>query len=431
MIFVQAIFTKQFFMLKAFSTSVFLFLFFSVLAQDVEKIKVNNIDTAYRNYLIKRKKEAVEKRKLLLTEWENINPDSVSKVNFNNLYFNEVPDISKFINLRIIEGESNLITKLPKSTFKSDSLIRVNFSLNKIKQVHFKSNSKITSVNLSHNKLKRIPRSIKKLKYLRHINLSDNQLKKIPRFILKLDSLQEITLNYNHLKLSKRSILNLARVKSILLAGNKLTELPENIDQLSSVEKLNFAKNELSALPEAFARLEGLTSVIFYKNQFSEIPPEIFKLTKLYELDFYYNHIEEIPEEIGNLTRLKQLFLSYNSINVLPKSLTKLKNLKYLYLHHNNLIIIPEWITQLSNLERLDFSYNKIISLPDLSKIDSLTEVDLQENQLEYFPWSLLEKANLKVLIARNNPFILDEPEDIFLNKWSSEQNPEKVLLVY
>jgi Leucine-rich repeat (LRR) protein len=184
-------------------------------------------------------------------------------------------------------------------------------------------------------------------------------------------------------------------------------------------------------LPATFANLDSLTSVIFYKNQFSEIPPEIFKLYQLEELDFYYNQIHEIPDEIGDLTKLEQLFVSYNTISKLPESMARLLHLKYFYIHHNELVIVPDWLLKLSSLERLDLSYNKIMVLPDLSQIETLTEVDLQDNQLESFPWELFEKENMKILLIKNNPLILDEDEREFLEKWASDQNPSKVWLVY
>ncbi|MEJ2594458.1 MAG: leucine-rich repeat domain-containing protein [bacterium] len=418
-------------MIRVFVTSVLLFICLTTLAQKEQKTQENNIDTAYQAYLMNLKKEAVKKRKILIEEWENAHIDSVHIVHFSKLYFEKVPDISRFTNLKIIEGGNNQIKVLPKSTFISDSLVKIVFSDNEIKRVRFRPSAKITSVNLSNNKLKRIPGSIRKLKQLKYLDLSGNRLKRIPRFLKKLDSLKEITLNYNRIKLKRKSVRYLAHVNNILLAGNNLTVLPENIDELAAARKLNFSINELSGLPASFANLDSLTSVIFYKNQFNEIPPEIFALKKLGELDFYYNKINEIPDEIGDLTNLEQLFLSYNTISKFPESLGRLKGLRYLYLHHNELVIVPEWITHLTSLERLDLSYNRIISLPDLSEMASLSEVDLQENQLGYFPWALLEKENLRILILRNNPFILDENERKFLEKWAADQNPAKVLLVY
>jgi len=421
----------QIYLTRIFITPFLLLVFISTSAQEVQKTAAYKIDTAYQAMLLKLENEAIEKRKLIIEEWENANIDSVYRVSFRDLYFEEVPDISRFKNLRVIEGGSNKITVLPKSTFASDSLIRVVFPYNEIKRVKFRSNSIITSVNLSNNKLKRVPGSIRKLKQLRELDLSGNQLKRIPRFLRKCDKLQEITLNYNQIELTERSVRNLAHVPVILLAGNQLTELPENIDELTAARKLNFSLNELSGLPTTFANLGSLTSVIFYKNQFSEIPPEIFNLKNLEELDFYYNQIHEIPDEISDLTKLEQLFLSFNNISILPESLAGLKNLKYLYIHHNELIIVPDWFLQLSSLERLDLSYNKIMVLPDLSQVATLKEVDLQENQLESFPWELLKKENLNILLIKGNPLILDEDEREFLEKWASDQDPSKVWLVY
>ena len=85
----------------------------------------------------------------------------------------------------------------------------------------------------------------------------------------------------------------------------------------------------------------------------------------------------------------------------------------------------------MNQLERIDFSYNKLISVPDMSAIDSLSEIDLQENSLENFPWSLLEKINLKTLVVRNNPFILTEKEREFLMSRANKHIEGETVLVY
>jgi Leucine-rich repeat (LRR) protein len=163
-------------MVRIFITLLLLLVLLSNSAQEVKKTPAYSIDPAYKARLLKLEREAVEKRKLLLKEWENANTDSVYKVNFRSLYFKEMPDISRFKNLEVIEGGSNKITVLPKSTFASDSLTRVVFSYNEIERVKFRSNTKIRSVNLSNNKLKRIPRSVRKLKQLRELDLSGNKI---------------------------------------------------------------------------------------------------------------------------------------------------------------------------------------------------------------------------------------------------------------
>ena len=135
--------------------------------------------------------------------------------------------------------------------------------------------------------------------------------------------------------------------------------------------------------------------------------------------------------ELETFLKLKQLFLSFNKINILPDTLVNLKQLKYLYVHHNQLKSIPLWIIQLQELERLDFSYNQVFEMPDLSVMDKLSEIDLQENQLEYFPWELMGKPNLKILIVSGNPFILTEEEEKMLENHEKNLNSDKPVIVY
>ena len=85
----------------------------------------------------------------------------------------------------------------------------------------------------------------------------------------------------------------------------------------------------------------------------------------------------------------------------------------------------------MDTLQRLDISYNKLFRIPDFSGMKSLVELDLQENELEYFPWNLIEMKNLNTLIVRGNPFILDAEEKKMLEDWNNEQVPGKLILIY
>ena len=92
---------------------------------------------------------------------------------------------------------------------------------------------------------------------------------------------------------------------------------------------------------------------------------------------------------------------------------------------------MPDWITEYSKLERLDLGYNKIFAVPDLSGMSLLSEIDLQENEIAYFPWSLLEKPNLRILVLKNNPFILSLEEKQLLEDYNNDLNNRKLNLVF
>jgi Leucine-rich repeat (LRR) protein len=403
----------------------------TVVAQETNRIKVNNIDTAYQAYLKKIREVALTKRAELFRSWEEADRDTLYRINLDGLYLESLPDLSGFVNLKDLSAQNNQIEKAGRKSFISDSLTRINLSGNNIKKVKFKSSAKVHTVVLNENELKRIPRSIRKLKGLRTLEVNTNRIKRIPRFIRKLEQLEELNLNFNQLVLDEKAIRRLSHINTLLLAGNGITRLPENINELERAKKLNFSKNSLSDLPDSFGQLHNLTNLIFYQNEFKEIPDELFELKNLVEMDFYYNEITEIPDQIGNLINLQQLFLSFNQIAKIPDIMANLKSIKYLYIHHNQLIAIPDWITSYDKLERLDISYNKLLHIPDFSKMKSLAELDIQENELAYFPWELIKMKGLKSLIVMGNPFILTEEEKNLIENWNDNQPPGSLILIY
>lgn len=420
-------------MKDSLSLLVFYFLSFNLFSQDSVAIKVekNQLDTLWLQTQEQQELEKKEKRIVFLKSLESISSDSVIDINVNGLGFKKLPDLKRFTRITSIEAENNKLRHIKKSAFQSDSLKRIDLSGNDLKHIRFPKNMAVLGLVLNENQFRRIPRSVRKLENLEYIEISDNKLKKIPRFLSKMQSLVSLDLNYNNLRFTPNDVYTLQHIRILLMGANQLVSLPENFGDLTNLQKLNLGKNQISELPGSFANLTNLTNLIFYQNEFNEFPSQLFSLENLVELDMYYNHIHEIPPTIGRLKKLKQLFLSFNEIKILPDSIQNLTNLKYLYLHHNQLTIVPEWITSLSNIERLDLSYNRLIFLPDLSSMTALSELNIQDNLIEYFPWSLLEKPGMKILVVRNNNFILTPDDEKLLNSWKTGLNNDGVTIVF
>lgn len=404
--------------MKLIQLLVFSLIFGNIYAQEVldfrrSKHEIDSIRNAYFQERIEAKSADRDSIKLWLL---NLNPDSLTYLNLNDYYFDEIPDLSAFNNIKMLKASNNLFEEIRKKDIKSDSLEKLILDGNKIHKIKFQRNSNIKSLDLSSNEFKRIPRSVRKLKNLEVLTITNNNIKRIPCFIKRMDKLKELDLTGNNIKLSKSSVKRLSNIEVILLIGNNIESLPENIGDLKSAKKINLAKNNLSDLPESFAKLNELNHIIFYKNNFSHIPPVIFKLTKLEELDFYYNNIDSIPDEIGNLIELEQLFLSYNKIRYLPSTMQKLDSLKYIYMHHNQLNMMPKWMSEMSSLQRIDFSYNNLFELADFSSLENLVDLDLHSNNIERFPWETLELQSIKLFLIRDNPLILTQEERLFLN---------------
>jgi len=357
-----------------------------------------------------------------LQELENSHPDSITVLSLDATFLDSFPDFSKYNKVWLVNFTGIKMEIMDKSLFSSDSLETVTLNRCNFRKIKFPEDNHIERLSLTNCQLTRIPSSIRRCKHLKALNLEGNQIHHIPRWIMEFDSLEEITLNYNQLRLTKADIRHLSNVKQILIGGNGLEKLPNNIGRLHC-ESLNLGKNKLHSLPRSFGRLSHLRHVIFYENEFTEIPEVLADFKELKHMDFYKNNLTQIPEFVGNMESLQQLFLSYNKIEVIPDTLRNLKRLKYFYIHHNELHFLPEWITEMDSIERFDIGYNHLLELPDLSKMKSLKEFDCEHNLLERFPWELVEKPDMEMLILRENDFILSDEEKMKLIQVSKTVN--------
>lgn len=367
-------------------------------------------------------------------------PDSLIDLNMSRLGLIEMPDISRFGKLKNLYANGNKFTKVPKSTFSSDSLRFVDISGNPLKHLKIPKHSSVVSLKMENCGLKKVPFSIRKMKNIKRLYVNNqgvssvlknnNNLKKVPRFLKGLEDLSEIDFSFNKIKLNKASVNRLRNIEIISLAGNKLSSIPDKVYLLVAARRINLSKNQLSDLPPSFANLDSLEVLILYDNNFDKIPLEALQLKNLVELDFYYNNIDKIPEEINQLHHLERLFLSYNKINLLPATMQSLKNLRSLYIHHNQLKIIPSWITELSKLEVIHVGYNQLVDFPDVSEIPGLYEVDIQNNTIGTIPWNLVKKENLKLLLMKNNLFLEDEEALLELKKLQQSRINECVISI-
>ncbi len=373
---------------------------------------------------------ATSKRIAFLKEFEHFPKDTSGIINIVGLHLHKLPNLSQFSSVSSIDASRNKLKKVRSKDINIDSLTRLNLENNNIKRICFPKNSAIESLNLSNNELRRIPFSMRKLKHLKSLTISNNHIKRIPRFLKRMEQLSSLEINFNKIKPTRADIRRLKNIEILLLAGNNIATIPTNINDLEKIKKLNFSKNKLNSVPPEFALLDSLEIIIFYKNEFTQIPLEITMLPNLRIIDFYYNDISEIPDKIGNIRNLSIIFLAYNKIEVMPDTMRSLHKLKALYIHDNQLRNVPSWITELSNLEIIDISYNNLFSIPDMSKMPALVEVDIQENEIEYFPWKLMEKPELKLLFIRGNPFILDKEEKQQLKITLEEKRAVGVVIV-
>ena len=116
------------------------------------------------------------------------------------------------------------------------------------------------------------------------LNLSKNKLKKVPSEVFLFRNLRELN-----------------------LSKNKITEIPAGIENLTELIVLNLSRNYLALLPSEIGALNKLVLIDASQNYISKLPAEIGNLSRLEEFILWQNEIVVLPPEISKLTKLKKL----------------------------------------------------------------------------------------------------------------------------
>ena len=223
-----------------------------------------------------------------------------------------------------------------------------------------KVNKDITNLNLSNNKLTKLPVEIGQLTQLTILNLSYNNLTHLPVEIGQLTQLTTLIIYGNNLTQLPVEIGQLTQLTTLIIYVNNLTQLPVEIGQLTQLTTLNLSNNKLTHLPVEIGQLAQLTTLHLQNNKLTQLPVEIGQLAQLTTLYLSYNKLTQLPVEIGHLTQLTTLYLYDNNITQLPVEIGNLSQLTTLYLQNNKLTHLPVEIGQLTLLTTLHLSDNMI-----------------------------------------------------------------------
>ncbi|KAK2890398.1 leucine-rich repeat transmembrane protein FLRT2 [Channa argus] len=230
---------------------------------------------------------------------------------------------------------------------------------------------------------------------------------------------------------------NLASVEMVYLYGNQLDEFPINLPkntrilhlqenniqtisraalaQLTQLEELHLDDNSISTVgveEGAFREAVSLKLLFLTKNHLSSIPiglPEDLKELRLDE-----NRIAVIAEEaFQNVTRLQRLLLDGNLLTdegIAPGTFKDLTNLRELSLARNSLTFPPPLLPSQS-LTKLNLQENQIDQIPvaAFTGLTRLEKLDISSNQLKTLTQGVFDNlSSLRHLMVRNNPWRCD-----------------------
>lgn len=279
-------------------------------------------------------------------------PVNITEIKLNNKNLTSIPDLSKFINLKILNCSFNKITSIPSNL--PDSLEFLYMYDNDLTELHDLP-SNLDTLCCCHNKnltyLPNLPNKLKKLccYYNNFTNLPplpnslitlyicfNNRLTSLP---LLPDNLEKIYCYQNHSLSSLPILPNNLRILECF--NNKIEDLPNLPDSLETLICNNNKLRHLPSLPNNLIRLECSENLISFLpilsdslelllceyNQLSYLPdlPISLKVIR-----FNYNPIYEVLHD------LKFIFIdNYTSsalyINIIRQNIKKINNFRFTY----------------------------------------------------------------------------------------------------
>ena len=305
--------------------------------------------------------------------------------------------------IKVIDKSSAVLNKLTMSlnyidnlddSVVLDKLEFFDFSMNRLSVItdfsrHFPV---VQNVNLSYNMLKEFPTSLSES--IVELDISGNDIQLVPEDIVKLTNITTLDISFN--KITKIPVLP-SSLKYITANNNKITEIANS--ELPQLFSMNFSNNELGTLPSltnhicstlffSHNRIKEISLAMMIRpveqldlsdNEITNIPVEIFSLPRLRILNLDSNQIEVIPDQISE-SHISSLLISQNPIKQLP---LLPKSLESLFAAYCQLTDISNAFTECTRLSKLSLSGNAIVQF---ESIPSLQVLSLSQCKLEAFP---------------------------------------------
>nr|XP_013004399.1 leucine-rich repeat-containing protein 1 [Cavia porcellus] len=172
------------------------------------------------------------------------------------------------------------------------------------------------------------------LKNLLCLDVSENKLERLPEEISGLTSLTDLVISQNLLETIPDGIGKLKKLSILKVDQNRLTQLPEAVGECESLTELVLTENRLLTLPKSVGKLKKLSNLNADRNKLVSLPKEIGGCCSLTVFCVRDNRLTRIPAEVSQATELHVLDVAGNRLLHLPLSLTTLK-LKALWLSDN------------------------------------------------------------------------------------------------
>ena len=304
-----------------------------------------------------------------------------------------------------------LETRLTDRIWDLTRLISLDLSNNKLKRISAKIEYllKLTHINISHNSLRQFPKEISECSLLREFNASHNELRKFTGYLWKCSKIETLNLSHNYfqklpitvgnldlLKATKQwevGIGCLKNLKYLILNHNRFTEWPEQIERCLKLNEIIINRNFIRRVPRTIGKNLQLGVLDLSDNLLKSLPPEIY-LLPLRRLIVRNNCLERLPKhpvqlelrakmrskyDVGDDSDEKFMFSSSQIEN------NAMRSLIYLDLSYNKISELDSTVAMFgSSLKKFLAHDNQIESVhSNLEYLTDVTHLDLSKNKLK------------------------------------------------
>ncbi|EAQ40562.3 T9SS type A sorting domain-containing protein [Polaribacter sp. MED152] len=197
----------------------------------------------------------------------------------------------------------------------------------------------------------------------------------------------------NAVALKNLYVRNQSKVNPTTGSEQTLTSLPNEIGNINTLEILDVSSNILATLPSTIGDLDNLEDLTLDNNNLKSLPTTIGALSNLKILQLTGNELTSLPNEIGDLSNLENLSIGQQS---------KVENNETI----RTLTAVPATLTNLAKLTSFSASSNKITGLVDLSGINTLRFISLENNEITDLKLGEVPTGVSTTYRIQQNPFI-------------------------
>jgi Leucine-rich repeat (LRR) protein len=154
-------------------------------------------------------------------------PKKSTSLSFAGKNIEVIPtEIGAFKNLKFLDLENNLITRIPEELGQLEKLSEFYIPVNKLKELpaSFGNLQNLKILGLARNELTGFPHALTKLEKLIALDLANNKIKNLPSEINQLKDLQELYLQNNEITALPAEFFELTKLKKLHLEGNPINE---------------------------------------------------------------------------------------------------------------------------------------------------------------------------------------------------------------